>query len=546
MKTKLQVLAISLIISYHSFGQGCVAGSAQLSSVMNNYNAHFLTDNDMFWDFTAGLSRTYIPYKDSISPIFAGSVWMGGYVNGNLHTAAMTYRQNGVDFWPGPIDTANLSTSISDCNLFDTFYPIRKTQVDSQKNHLYTTSTIPSQITNWPANGIASANTSYKLAPYVDVNHNNKYDPINGDYPIMYGDYSIYQINNDVGNVHGETNCPYQMGLETHITNYSIDCPTDSALWNTLFMHYDVINRSSDTITNFLFNMWSDFDLGNYADDYIGCDTTLNMYYVYNGDGYDHDVIGTTDTIAHGYHQYLPAFAGVFLNQKMSRFTEYLNTSSPLNGNPTNNPLPYYNLMNGVWETGTPMTYGGNGATVGGTPTHYLYSGDPVANTGWTEANAGQIPNDVRGQGSCGPYTFLPHDTLKIDFAYVFARDYTHPGDSVACIPILKQYVQNIQNYYNTNTTPCGSTFSSGISHISGLNSQISLYPNPSTGSFTIESSSTDKQTLTMYDVNGKVVLTQTINGTATIDASSLSGGIYNLNIISNQGVANKKVVIVR
>src|SRR6201988_170326 len=133
LKTKkIQLLAIILVTSYCSMAQtGCVAGVGQLNSVMNNYKTIFLTDNDMFWDLTTGVSRTYIPYKDSISPIFAGSVWMGGFVNGNLHTAAMTYRQNGVDFWPGPLDTSNVSTSVSDCNLFDTFFPIRKTQVDS-------------------------------------------------------------------------------------------------------------------------------------------------------------------------------------------------------------------------------------------------------------------------------------------------------------------------------------------------------------------------------------------------------------------------------
>ncbi len=540
---KLQVLAVSLVTSYYSFGQSsCVAGTGQLSSVMNNYNAHFLTDNDMGWNLTTNKPNTFIPYKDSISPIFASSAWMGGYVNGNLHTACMTYRQNGVDFWPGPIDPIDLHTSASECSLFDTFYPIRKTQVDSQKNHLYTTGTIPSQITNWPANGIAADTTSYKLAPYVDVNHNNTYDPINGDYPIMYGDYSIYQINNDEGNHHGETG-GLNIGLETHITNYMIDCTTDSALWNTLFMHYEIINRSNNTVNNFLFSMWSDFDLGNPTDDYVGCDTTLNMYYVYNGDGYDNDYTG-----GKGYHQYLPAFAGVFLNQKMSRFTYYNNSSNPLNGNPVGGqPQQYYNLMNGVWVNGAPMTYGNSGVTAGGIACQYLYPGDPVANTGWTEANSGQVPLDVRGQGSCGPYTFNPGDTLKVDFAYVFARDYAHPGDSVACIPILKQYVQNVQSYYNSGTTPCGTPFYSSIKQVGAGNSLLAnIYPNPSTGNFTIETASDSKQTLTMYDVNGKVVLTQPINGTATIDASALSSGIYNLNVVSDKGVVNKKVVIVK
>jgi len=34
---------------------------------------------------------------------FSGALWIGGKDNGgNLKLAAMTYRQRGSDFWPGP------------------------------------------------------------------------------------------------------------------------------------------------------------------------------------------------------------------------------------------------------------------------------------------------------------------------------------------------------------------------------------------------------------------------------------------------------------
>jgi hypothetical protein len=49
-----------------------------------------------------------------------------------------------------------------------------------------------------------------------------------------------------------------------------------------------------------------------------------------------------------------------------------------------------------------------------------------------------------------------------------------------------------------------------------------------------------------MYDVNGKVVLSQTINGKTSIDASSLNEGVYNISLQSNEGIINKRVVIVR
>jgi type IX secretion system substrate protein/NHL repeat-containing protein len=75
---------------------------------------------------------------------------------------------------------------------------------------------------------------------------------------------------------------------------------------------------------------------------------------------------------------------------------------------------------------------------------------------------------------------------------------------------------------------------------------EVNIYPNPNNGSFVIESSSITKQTMQLYDVNGKFVLSQTINGKTTIDASSLNEGVYNISIISGEGVVNKRLVIVR
>lgn len=554
---KAYLLTISLIISLHSFGQQCIAGIGQFDIIANNYRARLLSDNDIFWDFTAGVPRFEIPIYSNSFPIFAAAPWMGGYSGGNLHIGAMTYRQYGIDFWPGPIDTLTLNTDITDCQAYDTFFPIRRAEVNNQKNHLYNYANMPANITYWPANPIAGENTSYKLAPYEDVNHNNKYDPLNGDYPIMFGDYSVFQINNDVGNRHGETG-GLSMGIETHITNYAITCDNDSALKNTLFLHYDIINRGVDTFTNFLFSMWSSFgyEASFYSNskskkNYIGCDTLLNMYYSYKGTGYDIDIGGET-----GYHQYLPAFAGVFLNQKLSRFISYNNTASTINGNPSyaSRGIPYINLMNSFWENGTPMTYGDSGTTVGTNPTKYIYSGDPTANTGWTEANAGNKPGNRNGLGSCGPFTFYPKDTLKIDFAYVFARDYQHPGDSIACIPILRKYVQKIQRYYNTDSLTIMTNACAGVINIPppGI-SQLLLYPNPATTSFNLAlpSQGGGTYTINIYDMFGRLVMQDNYTPPSegqleVIDVSNLSEAIYNISINTPSGVVIKRLVIVR
>ena len=73
------------------------------------------------------------------------------------------------------------------------------------------------------------------------------------------------------------------------------------------------------------------------------------------------------------------------------------------------------------------------------------------------------------------------------------------------------------------------------------------IYPNPNNGKFTIETNSSSKQTVQIFDVNGRLVLTQNISGMiSTINANVLSNGIYNINIISNEGIVNKRLIITK
>jgi hypothetical protein len=103
--------------------------------------------------------------------------------------------------------------------------------------------------------------------------------------------------------------------------------------------------------------------------------------------------------------------------------------------------------------------------------------------------------------------------------------------------------VAKVRSHSNQNNNRGGTT---GLKQLSISNSSVAIYPNPNNGSFTIEPSSATKQTMQVYDVNSKLVLSQLVNGKTSIDASSLSDGVYTINLISNEGVVNKKLVIVR
>jgi hypothetical protein len=49
-----------------------------------------------------------------------------------------------------------------------------------------------------------------------------------------------------------------------------------------------------------------------------------------------------------------------------------------------------------------------------------------------------------------------------------------------------------------------------------------------------------------VYDVNGKLIFSQILNGKTSIDVSSLNEGVYNISLLSNVGVINKRLIIVR
>ena len=63
---------------------------------------------------------------------------------------------------------------------------------------------------------------------------------------------------------------------------------------------------------------------------------------------------------------------------------------------------------------------------------------------------------------------------------------------------------------------------------------------------FTIELTGTEKQTLLLCDVHGRVVLNQIISGKTNINTNDLMDGVYNISIINSIGTINKRLVIVK
>jgi len=446
----------------------------------NNVRTIIYTGGDMWWDLVS-TARYIIPKtedtKNAVSSSFAGSIWLGGLdAGGQLKVAAMTYRQNGIDFWPGPLDTTNASADPAECARYDQIYTITREEVDK---FVAGKSGITSNISIWPGNGDVSKKQGRALAPFYDSNGDGFYDPATGDYPAydvnnlalkdqygyckakLYGDYTLFWVFNDKGGIHTETD---GVAIGVEVRAQAFEFKTNDEINNMSFYSYEIFNRSSFSLNKTYFTIWNDADLGYYLDDYVGCDVSRGMGYIYNADPFDETYSGTN-----GYLDFPPALGcdffrgpiadnndGIDNDQdaasglpnsgidepgesiQMSRFTYYNNNIGAFPPQTTNPDLSihFYNFMTGFWKDGSPFTQGGN-AYGGTSPSQFVYDGDPVNNTGWTEKNAGNLPGDRRFLQSAGPFTLKPGAVNYITFGMPWAQS-PNKGGYIESVKLLK------------------------------------------------------------------------------------------------------------
>lgn len=462
---------------------GCSAPKAAQELWINNVRTIIYSGGDMWWDLQGNGNAYYIVpatanRNNGISSIFAGSIWLGGLdAGGQLKVAAMTYRQNGIDFWPGPLDTTNAAADPEQCAKYDQIFTITRSEVD---NFIAGAPASPNMLA-WPGNGDLSKKQGKRLAPFVDVSPDGFYDPSTGDYPAydvqnlalkdnlgfckskLYGDKTLFWVFNDAGGAHTETQ-GVSIGVEVRAQAFAFK--TNDEINNMTFYNYEIHNRSSFQLNQTYFTIWTDADLGYYLDDYVGCDVSRGLGYIYNADGFDETAAGTN-----GYGDFPPALGCDFFRGpladpndgidndndanvvpqtpytgtdepgetiQMSRFTYYNNNIGAFPPQTTNPDIAihYYNYMTGFWKDGSPFTFGGN--AYGGTaPSTFVYDGNPVTGTGWTEKSAGNLPGDRRFLQSAGPFKLLPGAVNELTFGMPWAQSPVK-GGNLQSVDLLK------------------------------------------------------------------------------------------------------------
>lgn len=474
----------------------CNPAQSRTDLDINNVRTKILGGGDMWWDLTS--AKYEIPKGGKAHSLFAGALWIGGIDEGNqLKVAAMTYRQSGNDFWPGPLDKLNVSVDDATCNEYDRHYRITRKEVEEfyawfNCKSCYTDYVIPASIREWKGNGDQSKNQEKYLAPFFDNDGDGVYDPEAGDYPDynitgkqgcaskLYGDATIWWVFNDRGNIHTESG-GQGIGLEVHAQAFGFS--TNDEINNMTFYNYKIINRSSYRIKDTYFGQWVDADLGFAGDDYVGCDVGRGFGYCYNGALKDGDgQLGT-------YGNYPPAvgvdfFEGPFADKNniadpvsklnpasangigygdnivdnerlgMTRFVYYNNDFSPM-GNPEN-ASDFYGYLKGEWKNGVPVTFGGTG--YGGTvPCNFMFpwdsdpqafgTGGQVYDNTWSEYVMDNDEGDRRFIQSAGPFTLEPGAVNTVTTGVVWAQ--SGQLGNIAALPLLKIADDKAQALFN-------------------------------------------------------------------------------------------------
>ena len=313
-------------------------------------------------------------------------------------------------------------------------------------------------------------------APYYDVNGNGVYDPVPDPDPTLRdipgfpnADQTLWFVANDLNatntaDLYGAS----PMGIEVQVTYWAYN--QSGALGNMFFRKYLMINKGAqqDTLNDMYVSMWSDIDLGNAGDDFVGVDTLLSLQYCYNASPTD-ATYSPLPPPAVGFDFFQgpivesPGDSAIFKGKRIYGFKNlpmtaayYFANGDPNIGDPPQGDLDgstqFYNFFQGK--------FGLSGVTFTdlstGLPTNYALNGDPTTGSGWLDGI--QLPPGDRRQGSAsGPFTLAPGDTQEVVVAEMCAG--AIPGvNNIAAVGLLKYYDGVAQvaydNFFNLPPNP--------------------------------------------------------------------------------------------
>ncbi len=480
----------------------------------------------------------------TLTAIFEDGLVYGAKVNGEIRVNGDTYRYG---LQPGKIIAAGIPDNPVKSDFL--FWKVDKNWQslppgNERDRYEY-------NYNNWPVD---------LGAPFNDKDGDGEYTP-GLDQPYI-GDQTLFNVMNDLNPVITEYTYGSQpIGLEVQSSVFGFD--REDELKNVVFKKYKIINKSDTNLEDMFLSYWADDDLGYASDDFVGCDTVLNLAYQYNGDNIDQGFYETPPpAVGHKLVQgpIVPAtdldsafFNGRwiknFRNLPLTAFSYYLNGNS-LYEDPAlgvqEGAVQFYNNMQGLLNNGDPMLDPNTGIV-----SKFAVPGDPVTRIGWYEGDGWPSwydPGDRRYLLSSGPFNLAVGDTQEIVIAIMMAQG----SDNINSISKLKNTAVMLQNFYESNFT---------VTDVKGKDIKAPYefalsqnYPNPFNPSTVISYQLAERSqiTLKVFDILGREVATL-INeekpaGSYQIewDARNFASGVYLYRLNAGAFGETKKLILLK
>ncbi len=325
----------------------------------------------------------------------------------------------------------------------------------------------------------------------VDKNGNSIWDA-DEDRPDLIGDETVWCVYWDgTPTPQRRWNTIAPLGMEIRQTVFAF--ASAGAIGNILFVRYRFkyvgLGNANEpnTLTDCYFGVWADPDIGNSADDFVGCDVPRNSGFVYNNGPDDHQQYGTqppaflidffqgplsyiagetyTDVNGNGTyddgidtpidtaHSVRGQVKGIknypgAKNLGISSFVMYIN-GDPVVNDPSNaTEARYYTIgKTRLGDAPNPCTFS-YGEVRGGVDCNTVnptlwFSGDPVTNRGWINT----LEGDYRMMSNTGPFTLTKGDEKEIVVAYVFGQG----SDALNSITVARRIDDGAQNIFDNN-----------------------------------------------------------------------------------------------
>ncbi len=509
---------------------------------------------------------------------FTAGISIGTYVEGQLKLAVCSYMG---EYEPGYI---NISGGV----------PSPVTNTDFKFYKVTSTDSSSYDYLNW---GLM---IPYG-APYVDRNNNGVYDQGIDRPGIKNAVQTIFicmtdgfpETHNQSEGFSGGT-APVFSEMRLTAWAYSKgDSLSPDPVNDIQFLSYVIINKSTKNWDSTMISVVSDPDLGDGSDDFIGCDTTLNLGYIYNADNFD----GTGSVPSYGLN---PPSSGISYLLSPAYYTGSINDTVIYYDPPgSNNKIikPRYRELGMTSFTYFAKSSGGNlsceaepgtqieayrflsGLKKDGSMwfhpstkqrTRKVYPGNPETREGWTEFGYNGAVNmavikSCAGGDSTSTYMSVPSDrrylintggknykvnagdTVRIILGQMVARG----TSNVNSVTKLRNVCLTAKDIYRSNFAVRVSSISESVPESFSLGQN---YPNPFNASSRIQFQVRDYENvkITVYGLLGNELATLVNEklkpGTyeTEFDGSSFGSGVYFYRITAGSFTQTRKMILIK